>query len=63
MSEEEKIKYLIIALNLQGISVSERIADQLIQTYEKLVELEGNFSLRDAAKIEAAIQEKYKKDA
>ncbi len=63
MSEEDKIKYLRIALQLQGINMSVPVADQIIQTYEKICELGGKFSLEDAAEIEVDISNKYKKDA
>lgn len=63
MSQEDKIRYLRIALQLQGINMGMPISDQIIQTYEKVCELGGNFSLKDAAEIEVGIQEKYKQDA
>ena len=63
LSEEDKIKYLRLALQLQGINMGIPIADQIIQTYEKICELKGQFSLADAAKIEAEISKKYDKDA
>ena len=62
MSEEDKIRYLRIALQLQGINISVPIADQIIQTYEKICELKGDFSLDDATKIEVDISNKYEKD-
>jgi hypothetical protein len=63
MSQEDKIRYLRIALQLQGINMGMPISDQIIQTYEKICKLGGNFSLKDAAEIEVGIQEKYKQDA
>ena len=63
MSEEDKIRYLRIALQLQSINMSVPVADQIIQTYEKICELKGQFSLDDAAEIEVDISNKYKKDA
>lgn len=63
MTEEDKINYFRTAMQLQGISMSIQVADQIIQTYEELCTLGGDFSLSDAAKIQAGIQEKYKSNA
>lgn len=50
-----------IALGLQKIAVDEPIADRIIQTYEAIKKLGGDFSLKDAVKIEMDIREKYAK--
>jgi hypothetical protein len=59
ITKEEKIQYLKIALNLQGIGVNERAADQIITTYEAILEKEGMFNLKDAVQIESDIILKY----
>ena len=63
MTEEDKINYFRTAMQLQGISMSIQVADQIIQTYEELCTLGGDFSLRDVAKIQAVINEKYNNHA
>ena len=61
MTKIEKIRYLRIALNLQGIGVNNEIADRVIETYEKVQELKGKFTIKDAVDIEMAMNEKYAK--
>lgn len=56
---DEKTKYFKMALALQRINIDERTAEQAILTYERMVDLEHQFSLRDAAEIEAEIEDKY----
>ena len=60
MTREEKINYLRIALGLQKIRVDNETADRIIETYEKIMELGGDFSIKDAVKIEVMMDEKYK---
>jgi len=61
MSEQEKITYMQIALGIQKIGVDEAMADRIIQTYEGIQKLGGDFSLEDAVKIEMGVREKYTK--
>lgn len=61
MTHEEKVNYLRIALSLQKIGVDNRTADQVIMTYEKVQELGGEFTLKDAVEIETTIGRKYAK--
>ncbi len=63
MTQKQKIYYLKCAMQLQGINVHDSVTDQVIQTYEKICELKGDFSLNDAAEIEYIIKEKYQQDA
>ena len=60
MTREEKNNYLRIALGLQKIGVSNEMADRIIETYEKVLKLEGNFSIKDAVEIELSMDRKYK---
>jgi hypothetical protein len=60
MTREEKINFLRIALGLQKIAVNNEIADRIIETYEKVLELEGSFSIKDAVEIELSMDKKYK---
>lgn len=59
MTREEKINYLRIALGLQKIVVNDQISDRIIETYEKILKLEGEFSIKDAIEIEMAFDKKY----
>lgn len=62
ISEEERIKFLKLALSLQGIIINTQIADEVLQTVDKIAELGGEFNLYDSAKISAAIRNKYKEE-
>lgn len=59
MSREEKINFLRIALGLQKIGVNNEMADRIIETYEKVLELKGKFSISDAVEIEFEMDRKY----
>jgi hypothetical protein len=59
MTREEKINYLRIALGLQKIVVNDQTSDRIIETYEKILKLEGEFSIKDAVEIEMAFDKKY----
>ena len=61
MEHVDKVNYLRIALGFQNLGVSHKVADQIISTYEKVLELEGKMTLNDAIEIECRIDEKYKK--
>lgn len=60
MTREEKNNYLRIALGSQKISVSKEMADRIIETYEKVLKLKGNFSIKDVLEIELLMDRKYK---
>jgi len=60
MTREEKNNYLRIALGLQKIGVNNEMADRIIETYEKVLKLKGNFSIKDAVEIELSMDRKYK---
>ena len=59
MAREEKVNYLRIALALQKISISNEIADRLIETLDGIEKLGGKFSLQDAVDIELKMDRKY----
>jgi hypothetical protein len=61
MKREEQSNYLRIALGIQNISVSNEIADRIIETYEKVLTLKGDFTIRDAVQIDQLMDMKYKK--
>ena len=60
MTREQKNNYLRIALGLQKIVVSNEMADRIIETYEKVLKLKGEFSIKDAIEIELSMDRKYK---
>lgn len=60
MTREEKNNYLRIALGLQNIGVNNEMADRIIETYEKVLKLKGDFSIKDAVEIELSMDRKYK---
>lgn len=62
ITEEERIKFLKLALSLQGIIINTQIVDEVLQTVDKIAELGGEFNLYDSAKISAAIKNKYKEE-
>jgi len=59
MTRDEQINYLRIALGLQKIGVNNETADRIIETYEKVLKLKGEFSIKDAVEIEMKIDKKY----
>ena len=59
MTRDEQINYLRIALGLQKIGVNNETADKIIETYEKVLKLKGEFSIKDAVEIEMKIDKKY----
>lgn len=61
MTKKEKIKYLRIGLNLQHININDETSDRVIETYEKILKLKGNFSIKDAVELEVLMDEKYAK--
>lgn len=60
MTREDKNNYLRIALGLQKIGVNNEMADRIIETYEKVLKLKGDFSIKDAVEIELSMDRKYK---
>lgn len=59
MTRSQKSTYLKIALNLQGVGINDEMADRIVETYEKVIELEGEFSLKDAVEIQYEMDTKY----
>jgi len=60
MTRKEKNNYLRIALGLQKIGVDNEMADRIIETYERVLNLKGDFSIKDAVEIELSMDRKYK---
>jgi len=61
MTDNQKIEYLRIALQLQGIGCNNEMADRIITTYEAVTKLEGKFSVKHAVDIQYAMDRKYAK--
>lgn len=59
LTNEEKITYMRLALNMQHIGVDDRMADQIVETYETILRIGHDFTIKDAVKIEKYIQNKY----
>ena len=54
-------KKFAVALGMCRICVDDMTAEIIFETYKKVIELGGDFSLRDSSKIVCAMQDKYKK--
>jgi hypothetical protein len=61
MTQEQKISFIRIALAMQGIGVTNETADRIVQTYEKVLEKGGKFSVEDAVMVEYSLDKKYRK--
>lgn len=59
MTQHTKAEYLRIALALQKIVLTTETADRIIETYEKVLKEQGNFSIRDAVEIQMKMDRKY----
>jgi hypothetical protein len=55
-----KADYLRIACGMSGVTMSNLTADVILETQKDMERLGGKFSLRDAAKIQTRIENKYK---
>ena len=62
MTRKEQVSYLRIALSLQKIIVDDEIADRIIETYEKVLQLKGKFSVSDAVDIQMKMDRNYTKE-
>jgi len=60
---EEKTNYMRIGLGLASVTVNNMTAELIVKIYDGVLEMGGQFSLNDAAKIEVEVTEKYKKEA
>ena len=62
MTRESKVtpKQLKYSLAMADVCISEEVADLTLRILERLQELGGNFSLKDACEIRAKWDEDYK---
>jgi thiamine kinase-like enzyme len=61
MTHEEKVKHTKSACELQNLNIDEKTIDQIVMTYEVVLNKGSKFSLKDAFEIEYAIARKYLK--
>lgn len=59
LSRQEKVNYLRIALSLQQVGINVEIAERVVATYERILEIGGEFSVDDAVDIELCLDKKY----
>lgn len=57
--ELSRVELLAGALQMQGIGISQEIAEQMLLTLERVDILKGGFSLMDAVEIRHRIELKY----
>lgn len=60
LTQELKISFLDAGLQLQGIQVSRKMLDNIILTYELVLEKQANFTLGEGLQIHDSIDKKYK---
>lgn len=59
MTHGEKVRYLKLALAMEGITITPKGADTIVTTFEEIVQRKGKFRLKDADKIKAEMSERY----
>lgn len=58
MTHSEKTQYTRIGLGLAGIVASDTAAETIWRVYEEIQVKKGEFSIKDATKIQADIQDR-----
>jgi hypothetical protein len=61
MTKNVKVRYLDIAARICGFHMDIENLDLLISLYEGVLEKEGEFSLKDAAKIKTEVKDRQRK--
>jgi hypothetical protein len=56
----KEIEYLRIALGLCGIGIGSQTACLINEVYKEVQRLGGGFSIRDAARIQYEVEQRYK---
>lgn len=56
MKEADKIKYLRLALRMQGHDLCEALAKQFVYTYDMLLKKGGDMDLKDIVDIEIKVK-------
>lgn len=58
MIDSKKTQYLRLALGLAGLGANDKAAETIWRVYEGILEKEGDFSIKDAVKIECDIDDR-----
>lgn len=61
ITRKDEIKYLRMALALNGVSTSDYVAELILENLEAIHKKGGQFSIRDSVNIEMRIRSKYRK--
>ena len=59
MTHGEKLKFLQIALAMEGYTITEKTADLIVTTYDQILDKKGKFKLKDAVKVQGEIEHRY----
>jgi len=62
VAHRTRMNYLRIALSLAGVSTShEKVFDLIVRVFDGVEELKGDFTVRDAVRIQETVEEIYRK--
>jgi len=61
MTEQEKRKYMKIAMNMIGINVNDKYAAMLVEIYQHILMYKGNVNMKQIIDIEHNIEYQYDK--
>lgn len=59
MKTEKEVNNLRIAIGMTGIPMSNFVAELILETQKAMIIMGGDFDLKTASKISAAINKKY----
>lgn len=61
MSEQEKRKYMKIAMNMIGINVNDKYAAMLVEIYQHILMYKGDVNIKQIINIENNMEYQYGK--
>lgn len=61
MTEQEKRKYMKIAMNMIGINVNDKYAAMLVEIYQHVLMYKGNVNMKQIIDIEHNMEYQYDK--
>ena len=61
MTEQEKRKYMKIAMNMIGINVNDKYAAMLVEIYQHILMYKGNVNMKQIIDIEHNMEYQYDK--
>ena len=61
MTEQEKRKYMKIAMNMIGINVNDKYAAMLVEIYQHILMYKGNVNMKQIISIEHNMEYQYDK--